>query len=361
MAVRVPPNVAKYTPQVINKNIGAINNVQRRAQSLPNLNDIHNLNDALGALEEIGNFVDALFPKKPKSPAYGKVMKEISGDYVRNRIMRDWPAVVKHSPAPNNITAEIAKGDDGFSRFSIDKFISNAINVTGSLAKASHFSVVFLSTIPNSGADYTKALSFMCESVEFPGRNMEISEAFTYGPSRKIPHASTYPEITLTVLCDGEFTQKYIFEGWMDYINPTSTFDFRYQNQYALDFLILQWSADGNAIYSAKVFNAFPISVQPLSASWGDDQIQKMQVTMCYRYWDATQDYLEYQTNDYTQEDYDGLFKANILNPPPQTVLANRTKKPDPTTAPQTLTPDGMFEPGQTNSAMDSEGRWKDG
>ena len=54
MAVRLPPKVQENLPQSLNKKIGSINNLQGRTRSLTtSIKNIHNINDALNALDEL--------------------------------------------------------------------------------------------------------------------------------------------------------------------------------------------------------------------------------------------------------------------------------------------------------------------
>lgn len=135
------------------------------------------------------------------------------------------------------------------------------------------------------GVTITSGSSLLCEAIEFPGRSFEFTDAIVYGPAYKMPYASNYQEITMTFLCDNALNQKRYFDDWMDYINPSDTFDFRYREEYTTDIFITQLDDLSNQRYSCKLVEAFPTAVQPLSASWSDDQFHKVQVTMSYRYW----------------------------------------------------------------------------
>lgn len=256
MATRIPPNIKSVLPKEIPKTVGQVNTIQSQAKSLKtSVKNIHNINDAIGAAKEAAAFAKSL----------GLIKKE----------------------KPSTDTGEV-KRQPRASTFSLSTFVSEI--TSKGLAKSNKFKVKIYH--PNvdelrSAFGTGQSLSYYCEAAEFPGRTLEFTDAVMYGPSYKMPYASNYQEITLTLLCDQELQQKRIIDKWMDYINPINSFDFSFRDDYTTFIDISQYNEMGDQMYCCRLMEAYPVSVQPLTVSWADDQFQKVQVTMCYRYWET--------------------------------------------------------------------------
>jgi hypothetical protein len=146
--------------------------------------------------------------------------------------------------------------------------------------------------------DFSNLLSFKCEQAEFPGRELITSDARIYGPSYKSPYMSAYGDVTLTLLCDNNLIQKQIFETWMSIINTPYSFDFKYREDYVCTVQITQYNELNQAMFMCHLLEAYPVSVAPLQTNWGDDAVNRLQVTLTYRYWKSeilkTNDEAEY-------------------------------------------------------------------
>ncbi len=132
----------------------------------------------------------------------------------------------------------------------------------------------------------TERLTFLCESAEFPGRELTTSDTRIYGPTYKSPTLSAYNDITLTFLCDNQLFVKTFFDNWVNYINPISNFNFQFRENYVSEIIIRHYDEVNTSTYAMKLWEAYPVSVAPLQANWGDDNIHRLQVTMTYRYWE---------------------------------------------------------------------------
>ena len=131
----------------------------------------------------------------------------------------------------------------------------------------------------------SRDFKFSCESIEFPGRGLLTSDNRIYGTSFKTPYGNDYQEITLTLLCDRELSEKRYFDNWIEFINPSSSFDFQYRDDYVTDLKIMQMQDDGATTYICSLLEAYPLSVGALSANWSDDGFHRVQIRMTYRYW----------------------------------------------------------------------------
>lgn len=140
-------------------------------------------------------------------------------------------------------------------------------------------------------------ITYLCESVNFPGRGFDFMESRYYGPSQILPFNSKYSnETTLTLLTRGKALERQLFDDWLEIINPTNTFDFNYASTYYCKLQIFQLGISGknsgnqaptapNAEYMWELHQAWPVSVNEQAVTWADNDILRLQVTFTYRYW----------------------------------------------------------------------------
>ena len=125
-----------------------------------------------------------------------------------------------------------------------------------------------------------------CESAHLPGRTLGTTEQKTYGPTEKFPYMTTFTDLDLTFIVDGDMKTKMFFDGWLEYINPLSSNDFQYKENYSADIRINQYSVDNQLTYSVNVLDAYPISVNQLDLDWGSEGYHKLNVTFAYTRWE---------------------------------------------------------------------------
>ena len=158
---------------------------------------------------------------------------------------------------------------------------------TSDLARASRFDVTITPplTLFSNVAMTPKQLSYRCEVSQLPGRTFATAERKTYGPIEKLPYITTYNDIDLTFLIDGDMGIKYFFDAWLNLVNPQSTNNFNYKSDYATSVIINQYGVDNKLIYTAELFDAYPISINQLDLDWASDAPHKLTVTFAYTKW----------------------------------------------------------------------------
>lgn len=205
-------------------------------------------------------------------------------------------ATAKRNELPKNIS-------------SISNFLAR--NQISGFAKTNRYFVQFSiqNILPGlTSEDSTKYLSFLCESVDLPGRDMTVTDNRIYGPIYKTPTLSTYPDVNMTFLCDSSLSQKQLFEEWMNIINPNTNFDFSYRESYVTDIDIHQINEVNDVMHTITLNNAFPTSIGALQSSWGDDAFHKIQVTFAYDYWNSKINKVQERVQ------YDMLQQEHIVN-----------------------------------------------
>lgn len=182
--------------------------------------------------------------------------------------------------------------------FNVNNLVSS-INKTG-VAKTSHFEV----QITGAG-DSTLEESMMSriDTVELPGRSLMTAEhKFTnYGPLNKVPYGGqTYGDLTISIIMSEDMREKEYFEVWQNSIVNTGAFEIgstrrdlygyslsKFNTKYFDDYLgtvtIRQYGSAGDlrSIYTLK--EVYPIIINPVSMSWSDDNVAKLNVTFAYR------------------------------------------------------------------------------
>lgn len=164
-------------------------------------------------------------------------------------------------------------------------------------AKANRFLVEFNMPL-GVGTDVndSRDLSFLCETAELPGRALNIQEYRYYGPNFKMPHQSAYTDINFSLYVRSFMNDRRIFDNWIEFINPKTTYDFKFRSEYSTDINIYQYEEDGTQSYKVTLQKAYPINVNPMPLSWAEDNIHRLQVTFCYVDWRKDDDVVSNST-----------------------------------------------------------------
>jgi hypothetical protein len=159
---------------------------------------------------------------------------------------------------------------------------------TKDLARPSRFDVnipVPLTLIPY--VQNAKSLVYRCENAQLPGRTFggQVEQKIGSNPVEKYPNLTTYNDIDLTFIVDDDMSQKVFFDAWMNFINPTYNYNFRYKGDYATAITINQYDVTNKLSYSVNLYDAYPVSMNQLDLDWSSDGTHKLVVTFAYTYW----------------------------------------------------------------------------
>lgn len=151
------------------------------------------------------------------------------------------------------------------------------------LARPNRFDVVL--TSPTVLWSTPKLLSYRCESAQLPGRTFATTEQKTYGPIEKFPYLTTYNDLDLTFIVTDDMEEKYIFDSWLEKINPSRTNNFAYKSDYSTLITVNQYNLENKLTYSADFLDAYPISINQMDLDWSSDGYHKITVTFAYTRW----------------------------------------------------------------------------
>ena len=156
----------------------------------------------------------------------------------------------------------------------------------GDIARPHRFDVMI--PVPLTLIQYrniAQQLTLRCEAAEMPGRTLATMEQKIYGPTEKFPYHTTYTDMNLTFMVSEDMAEKQFFDAWMELINPTTNFNFKYKGDYATPITINQYDLQNQKTFSVDLIDAYPISVNQLDLAWNNDGYHKLAVTFAYTYW----------------------------------------------------------------------------
>jgi hypothetical protein len=106
-----------------------------------------------------------------------------------------------------------------------------------------------------------------------------------YGVTELFPIASTFDNVTLTFLVGDDMKEKSFFDAWLNWIQPTITYDTKYKADYAVLLKINQYDVRNRLSLSIDLIDAYPIAVNQLDLDWASDAVHKLSVTFAYTSW----------------------------------------------------------------------------
>lgn len=168
----------------------------------------------------------------------------------------------------------------------IDRIVAS---FKGDFARPSRFEVFF--PLPgglNVFGSSQESLTLRCENAQIPGRTLATTEQRTYGPVEKFPYLTTYNDLDLTFIVDGDMKQKKIFDAWLQLVNPTSTNNFKYRNTYCTDIIVRQYDVTDRRTYEVRFIEAYPLSINQMDLDWSSDGFHKLNATFAYTRWETT-------------------------------------------------------------------------
>ena len=149
--------------------------------------------------------------------------------------------------------------------------------------------------------DAKEKLRFMIKSAQLPGSTIGVVPVFYFGRELKFAGNRTFPDWTVTIINDEDFSIRTAFERWLNAINShgTNVRDSRAYNPntgYTADLTVNQFAKNAvrgtvgtnGIIKTYKFIGAFPTDISPIDLDWGsNDTIEEFTVTFSYQWWEA--------------------------------------------------------------------------
>lgn len=195
---------------------------------------------------------------------------------------------------------------------------------------------------------------FRIESLNLPGRTLVTLDQNYHGPVRQMPYRSTYQPCTMTVILSQDYREREMFMRWQDYMighyrtaynrsDYVAQFDSKYYDDSVGTVVIQCYSnpmprpataplprtqnvqgqspvIEPNPIgktptqskyelqYTIILEEAYPINVNDIALSWGDEGYARLQIEMRYRF--AVEQHRTYK--DQAQVNYDRTIRGNV-------------------------------------------------
>ncbi len=187
--------------------------------------------------------------------------------------------------ALNEVLGEI-RGKDGISR--PHRYEVTLFPPTGTGGSKGLGSNIFSKIMGEALGDGTvRATGLKCESISFPGRNMDTTEDTNiYGPVRKIVTGYSFADVSATFQCSTDMREKKYFESWQRLTFNPQTFAMGYYKDYIGSVDIHALDENDNRRYGVKLIEAFPVSIKEQSLSYAENSsYQTITVNLAYRYW----------------------------------------------------------------------------
>jgi hypothetical protein len=174
--------------------------------------------------------------------------------------------------------------------FNVAEFRANMVG-DGARPNLFQVSLTFPTLVANGVAASQKA-TFMAKAAQLPGSTVGMVSVPYFGRELKFAGNRTFPDWTITVINDEDFTIRNTMESWMNSINSHAgnVRDAGASNpsSYSVDAEVIQYGKTGNELKRYTFVGVFPVDMAPIDLDWGsNDTIEEFSVTFAYQYWQS--------------------------------------------------------------------------
>lgn len=182
----------------------------------------------------------------------------------------------------------------------------------GGLAKSARFIARIIPASPGAAilgsTSILRDLVYLCDTIDIPGRELGTHSVHYYGPDLTVPVQSAYSTFDAYFICRNGSFERQFFDDWMTMINPPSSYDFEYIDNYRAEIDIFTFADHGKeeylvskdptnptstqtyptspvANYNITLHRAFPTIVHQQPSTWADGEFQRLMVTFSYYNW----------------------------------------------------------------------------
>tara|TARA_B100001093_G_scaffold309635_1_gene295427 strand:- start:120 stop:704 length:585 start_codon:yes stop_codon:yes gene_type:complete len=128
------------------------------------------------------------------------------------------------------------------------------------------------------------SLNVLCESINFPGKQIETLDYSMYRNPLKIPTGYINDDITITFRLTEDFYAKAIFEKWQRGIINQKTYTLRYLEEYVTDIKLEHQDKQDQSKYGITLRDAYPVTLGAVAKSQTTtDSILTLDVTFSCR------------------------------------------------------------------------------
>lgn len=166
-------------------------------------------------------------------------------------------------------------------------------NMVGDGARPNLFSVsLVFPTFVTGGADAGRKITFMAKGAQLPGSTVGTVPVYYFGRELKLPGNRTFPDWTLQIINDEDFSVRNSLESWLNAINSHGGnlrgAQAQSPSDYSVDAEVIQYGKSGNVLKTYKFVGVFPLDIAPIDLDWGsNDSIEEYSATFAFQWWEA--------------------------------------------------------------------------
>ena len=155
------------------------------------------------------------------------------------------------------------------------------------IAKSNRFEVDFSglnkisSKLGISGNDL-RDLTPLVDSVNMPGRQLQTFGYDLFRHMTEFPTGYVNEAFSVEFLSTADFHPKRIFDKWIDYVVPTSTYLIKYADEYKCDITIKQKTLSDDTGYKLILDDVFPKAIRGITYSNDADDVVKFGVEFAF-------------------------------------------------------------------------------
>lgn len=181
--------------------------------------------------------------------------------------------------------------------FNVSTFRSRALPFGG--ARPTNFDILL--TPPanvGNGASTAEQLSLVAQSSQLPPMTLGQIEVPYYGRKIKLQGDRTYPDWTITIMNDEDFSIRSMFENWSNRMNAIVSNRSSFGSNplaYKVDAIVNQYGKAGpngeaGIIRSYKFVGAWPSTISAINLDWNQtNTIETFDVTLTYDWWEPVE------------------------------------------------------------------------
>ena len=194
--------------------------------------------------------------------------------------------------------------------------IKGVVSAKGGLARPNLFKVI----IPSRGQGTSADFSILCTNVTLPGRQLQTYDKNIGTKFEKVAYGTVTDDVSMSFLVMNDYGIKKFFDGWQRSAWDNQTYQIGYKEDYVEDIVIQQLKRANNTplsspsfvqsglffqssssrtftpetpeqvIYTCKLINAFPVSMNSIQLTNELDGIIEFSVQFSYSKWTSDDD-----------------------------------------------------------------------
>ena len=168
--------------------------------------------------------------------------------------------------------------------FNVAQFKSQGLVFGG--ARPSQFQVDLFLPFASNNAN---RIQFLVKAAQIPTSSVGSIDVGYFGRKIKLSGDRSFPDWTVSILNDEDFSVRSIMEKWSNGLNTlvSNTLDDNFfPVEYKADAIVTQYGKRGDIVRAYKFVGIFPTDVSPINLDWDStNTIEQYDVTFAYDYW----------------------------------------------------------------------------